>query len=72
MVDNRTTINTFHDSLKLGKLYESFFTNPSSTYREAMTRVINHAWVEEAYKMHREEEGNNNLIDRCPDQRRDD
>lgn len=32
LVDNCTAITTFHNLLRLGKLYESFFTNPPMTY----------------------------------------
>lgn len=47
-VDDKTAINTLHNSLRPGRLYESFFTDPPSTYQEAMTRALNHARAEEA------------------------
>lgn len=31
-VDDKTAINTLHNSLRPGRLYESFFTDPPSTY----------------------------------------
>lgn len=71
-IDDRTAINTFHNSLRPGKLYESFFTDLPSTYQETMIRALNHARAEEVYRARREEAGMNIRRDKRPDTRHDD
>lgn len=69
-VYDRTVINTLHNSLQPGKLYESFLTDSPSTYQEAMTRAQNHERADEASRARQEEAGGFRR-DRRPDNGRD-
>lgn len=72
LVDDRTAINTLYNSLRPGKLYDSFFTNLLSTYQEAMTRALNLARAEEASRARQEEAGVNTRRDKRLEVRCDD
>lgn len=38
-MDNKTTINVFHDLLSLRELYHNMIINPPKTYEEAMRQA---------------------------------
>lgn len=69
-VGNKTMINIFNNSLRLGKLYESFFIDPPTMYHDGLTRSMNQARAEEAQRMRREEVENSRR-DKCLDQRKE-